>query len=260
MAPRGTSAWRAAEWGPGCDPSVIIAAYWIAGSGKIQCHRDAIGYFRALGRIMRKHRYVVRRDVTGGYNCRKITGGSATSAHSQGIALDVNWDTNPYRLDKLVTDMPRPMVEEIEALETIFGVRAGRWGGDWDGRPETKQGNYDAMHFELMATPAEVRRGIWSAFWAHGFDESDQWQWPLLAIGERGNAVKQLQGHLAAAMNTTVIVDGFFGPDTEKLVTDFQKSRGLEVDGIVSLGAWTALFTNQPELPAGAPRPGKVAA
>jgi hypothetical protein len=259
MAPRGTSAWRAESWGKGCDPSVIISAYWLAGSGKIQCHRDALGYFRAVGRIMRKHRYVVRRDVTGCYVCRPITGGTAPSAHAQGIALDVNWDTNPYRLDKLVTDMPRAMVEEIEALTTITGLKAGRWGGDWDGRPETAQGNYDAMHFELMITPAEARPGAWSNFWTHGFDEADQWAWPLVTIGERGNGVKQLQLHVNRSIGSSLKVDGFFGEKTDYAVKAYQKSRGLEADGIVSLGTWTAILTDQPALPPGAARPGKVA-
>lgn len=256
MAPRGSSAWRKEEWGPGCDTSVIVATYWIAGSGKIQCHRDAVGYFRALGRVLRKHRYVVRRDVTGCYVCRAITGGTAPSAHAQGIAIDINWDTNPYRTDRLVTDMPRAMVEEAEAITTRAGIIAGRWGGDWDGRPETRQSNYDAMHFEMMISPEEARAG----FWAHAFDESDNWTWPLLGIGERGNAVKQLQGHLASAMNATTTTDGIFGPATESLVKQFQTTRGLDVDGIVSLGTWTALFTNQPPLKPGDPRPTKVAA
>lgn len=255
MAPRGSSAWRAAEWGPGCDPEVIVAAYWIAGSGKIQCHKDAVGYFRAVGRIMRAHHYVIRRDVTGCYNCRLITGGKVPSAHAQGIALDTNWDTNPYRTDKLVTDMPRAMVDEIEALTTRAGVVAGRWGGDWDGRPETSQGNYDAMHWELLLTPAEARVG----FWVHEFDESDQWQWPLLAEGERGNGVKQLQRHLAVKLGVSLVTDGIFGPGTGAAVQQYQTSRGLPPDRLVSLGTWTALFTNQPALAAGAPRPGKAA-
>lgn len=254
-AARGSSAWRAAEWGPGCDESVIVAAYWYAGSGKIQCHRDAVGYFRALGRIMRKHRYVVRRDVTGGYVCRKITGGTAPSAHAQGIALDVNWDTNPYRKDKLVTDMPRPMIEEAEALTNRDGIKAGRWGGDWDGRPETPHSNYDGMHWELLLTRAEAQRG----FWVHEFDEEDQWQWPLLGQGERGNGVRQLQGHLAAALGSTVVTDGIFGPGTEALVKQYQSSRGLGADGLVSLATWTALFSSQPPLAPGAVPPGKAA-
>ena len=122
---RGTSAWRAEAWGPGCDPSVIQAHYWMIGASKIQCHKNVIRYFRAVGRVMYAFGYQVRGDVTGGYNCRKITGGTSTSAHSQGIALDVNWDTNPYRTDKLVTDMPVAMTEAIEALQTEIARRLG---------------------------------------------------------------------------------------------------------------------------------------
>lgn len=254
MAPRGSSAWRAENWGPGCDPTVIVSAYWIAGAPKIQCHRDAVSAFRALGRIFRRHHYVIRPEVTGCYNCRPITGGTAPSAHSQGIAIDANWDTNPYRTDRLVTDMPRPMIEAGEALVTLDGVKAFRWGGDWDGRPETPQSNYDGMHWEVMCTPSEAAAG----FDVPEFDEEDRWTWPLLALGERGNGVRQLQGHVATALGVTVSADGVFGQTTDDLVRRYQTSRGLNADGVVSLGTWTALFSGQPALRPGAARPGKL--
>jgi hypothetical protein len=253
MAPRGSSAWRREEWGPGCDPSVIVAAYWIPGAPRIQCHRDSVGAWRALGRVLRRHRYVVRPEVTGCYVCRKITGGTAPSSHAPGIGRDVNWDTNPYRTDRLVTDMPRPMIEEGEAIVTRAGVKVFRWGGDWDGRPETPHSNYDGMHWEIIATPEELQAG----FDVGEFDEEDRWTWPLLGRGERGNAVRQLQGHLATALSQTAVADGIFGQGTEDLVRRYQATRGLDVDGLVSLATWTALFSGQPPLPPGAPRPTK---
>lgn len=255
MATRGTSAWRAEVWGKGCDPSVIVAAYWQMGGPKIQCHRSVVGAFRALGRIMRAHHYLARPGVTGAYVCRPITGGSSLSAHAYGIALDVNWDTNPYRLDKLVTDMPRAMVEEIEALQTDKGVKALRWGGDWDGRPETPHSNYDAMHVEAMATPEELRWG----FSIPDFDPDDQWTWPMLAFNEKGAAVRRLQ---AAINNVNVtesplMIDGFFGTQTQLGVAAYQHSRGLPSDGVVGLGTWTALFSDQGPVAAGIPNPHK---
>ena len=42
------------------------------------------------------HGYRIREQDTGGYACRKITGGTQPSLHSYGIAADVNWQTNPY--------------------------------------------------------------------------------------------------------------------------------------------------------------------
>ena len=49
----------------------------------------------------------------------------------------------------------------------------------------------------------------------------------VLKLGSRGNDVKLLQEKL------NLKVDGIFGPLTEEAVKDFQRSNGLEVDGIV---------------------------
>lgn len=255
MATRGTSAWRADVWGAGCDKAAIVPSYWQMGGPRVQCHKSVVGAFRALGRIMRRHHYLARAGVTGAYNCRPITGGSSLSAHAYGIALDINWDTNPYRTDKLVTDMPRAMIEEIEAMVTDRGVKAMRWGGDWDGRPDTPHSNYDAMHFEAMATPEELRWG----FSIPEFDVDDRWAWPMLAYNEKGAAVRQLQAALnqAGGLDQPVEMDGFFGPKTQLAVSHYQSSRGLPADSVVGLGTWTALFTHQGPVAAGIPNPHK---
>lgn len=49
----------------------------------------------------------------------------------------------------------------------------------------------------------------------------------VLKLGNRGNEVKTLQEKL------NLKADGIFGPLTEEAVKDFQRSNGLEVDGIV---------------------------
>lgn len=237
MVSRGSSAWRAQHWGPGCDDKLIVTVPWIISAGKIQCHRDAVTAFRAVGRVMHRHGYVIRSHVTGSYNCRKITGGTSLSSHAQGIGLDTNWDTNPYRKDKLITDMPRPMIDEIEDLKTDKGVLVCRWGGDWDGRPETPHTNYDAMHWEIMATPAELKAG----FTIPDLNPFDNRTWPLLARGEKGPAVKRLQKVLK------IVDDGVFGGDTEIMLKKYQASHGLTVDGWCGLGTWTALLTAAPK-------------
>ena len=48
----------------------------------------------------------------------------------------------------------------------------------------------------------------------------------VLKLGSRGNEVKVLQEKL------NLKADGIFGPLTEEAVKDFQRSNGLEVDGI----------------------------
>jgi hypothetical protein len=91
---------------------------------------------------------------TGAYNCRQITGGTNYSLHAYGIAVDLNWSTNPYGRT-LVTDMPIGMIEAIEGIRTAGGVQVWRWGGRYSN-------NKDAMHFEVVASPAELARGIQS--------------------------------------------------------------------------------------------------
>ena len=57
----------------------------------------------------------------------------------------------------------------------------------------------------------------------------------VLKLGSRGNEVKVLQEKL------NLKADGIFGPLTEEAVKDFQRSNGLEVDGIVGDGTLSKL-------------------
>lgn len=83
-------------------------------------------------------------EGSGGYNLRPITGGTALSPHSWGIAIDINPQANPYSKDanggKLTTDLP-PNISEIAAKHGLV------WGGDWKSLK-------DPMHFELQ-TPGD---------------------------------------------------------------------------------------------------------
>ena len=57
----------------------------------------------------------------------------------------------------------------------------------------------------------------------------------VLKLGSKGNEVKVLQEKL------NLKVDGMFGPLTEEAVKDFQRSNGLEVDGIVGANTLSKL-------------------
>ena len=57
----------------------------------------------------------------------------------------------------------------------------------------------------------------------------------VLKLGSRGNEVKVLQEKL------NLKADGIFGPLTEEAVKDFQRSNGLEVDGIVGTNTLSKL-------------------
>lgn len=249
MVARGSSAWRVATWGAGCRPDLVVMAIY-AGGPRVQCDRRARDAFTRLGAVFVAHGYVVH--TAGCYNCRAITGGTSLSSHAWGTSLDVNEATNPYRRDRLVTDMDAAMIDDVEAIVTADGVQVFRWGGDWDGRPETPNSNYDAMHFEIVATPEELAVG----FSADAGERGDVATWPVIRRGATGPAVLELQQLLGMERTTGA---GTFGPRTEMAVLLFQRSRGLVADGIVGQGTWTALLTHQPALAAGAPSPRKVA-
>lgn len=136
----------------------------------------------ALAEWVRFYAYVLRAADTGSRNCRPITGGTDWSLHAYfiactillwnlnkriagGLAVDLNWQTNPYG-PRLVTDMPRPMVDSICAIRTNNGKQVFRWGGYYTG-------NKDAMHYELVCTRADLATGINPATLAPNSEELD---------------------------------------------------------------------------------------
>lgn len=124
--------------------------------------------YEALDHCLRQHDYAPRKIDTGAYNCRRITGGTGYSLHAYApgppftfwngtrvttaLAVDLNWQTNPYGRT-LITDMPRAMVADIKAIRTRNGRQVWRWGGDY-------RGNRDAMHYEVVCSPADLATGI----------------------------------------------------------------------------------------------------
>lgn len=117
---RGGNAWRIEQWGVPCQSQIATMAIY-AGGPKFQANILVRPAFTLLGGVFMKFGYIVRR--IGAYNCRKITGGTTHSSHSWGISVDVNDDTNPYRKDKLVTDMSDAMIQAIYNIKTFDGVQ-----------------------------------------------------------------------------------------------------------------------------------------
>lgn len=68
---------------------------------------------------------------------------------------------------------------------------------------------------------------------------------PLLAPGDQGADVRQLQLELATAGFYTATVDGLYGADTAEAVRSLQQRQGLEIDGIAGEQIWLALATLQ---------------
>lgn len=60
--------------------------------------------------------------------------------------------------------------------------------------------------------------------------------------GSRGEAVKGVQAQLKAR-GVPMVVDGAFGPATQRAVRDFQTAVGAEADGVVGAFSWQALVS-----------------
>ena len=154
------------------------------GPDRIRVSPPAAEAFTALAAVLTHHGYVIRPEDTDSYNCRQITGGTGKSLHAYGIAVDVNWKTNPFikhepgserpvrfsdkttqeeraldvRFGLADTDMTEAMIADVERIKTKSGLRVFEWGGRWRDRK-------DCMHFELDVSPDELASGLvdWSS-------------------------------------------------------------------------------------------------
>jgi len=149
-------------WAPSCQgPWATVALY---GKGKVSVRPTIVEAVKALDACLRTHNYRTRQADTGAYNCRVIASSGNKSLHSYGIALDINWQTNPF-LRRLTTDMPKAMRTAILAIRTNNGKQVWGWGGNY-------AGSKDAMHWEIVCRPSDL---------AHGIDRSTvpSWSTPM---------------------------------------------------------------------------------
>lgn len=147
------------------------------GPDRIRVAPPTVEAWNALAAVLATHGYSIRIADTDSYNCRAITGGPEKSLHAYGIALDINWKTNPYidhpaerdvrfsskptqdqraidvKQALADTDMTSAMIEDIRAIKTKAGVGIFEWGGDW----RTVK---DSMHFEMDLGPEDLTVGV----------------------------------------------------------------------------------------------------
>lgn len=211
-------------WAPPCTGP--FARVTLFGGGMVSVRPSIVEATKALDACFRAHNYPTHPAETGAYNCRHITGGTGYSLHAFGIAEDINWNENPYG-HTLKTDMPAAMIADIEAIRTKSGAQVWRWGGRYSG-------NKDAMHFEVVASPAEIASGIVGA----QTPSADPFKLAMLNI-VRAHAKLPL----ATAQNLTECVLRF-QQDYNKLA----KHKALTEDGIAgsatcaAIGDWVNLI------------------
>lgn len=226
-------------WAPACrGPWATVTLY---GGGKVSVRPPIVEAVKAMNKVFATYRYATRVADTGAYNCRRITGGTGYSLHAYGIACDVNWSTNPYGRT-LRTDMLRPgdhkMPYRIQNIRTNNGRQVWRWGG-------TYAGNKDAMHYEIVCAPADLRTGInWRTVYGYVPPASSTpppSARPVLKLGSTGTWVRFLQSRLNACAGARLTVDGDFGPSTRTAVINFQRFFKLTADGTVGTKTWGVL-------------------
>lgn len=64
---------------------------------------------------------------------------------------------------------------------------------------------------------------------------------PLLKRGSTGEMVKRVQQVLKSGGFYNGVLDGDFGPQTERAVTAFQQGQSLRADGVIGDQTWQAL-------------------
>ena len=158
-----------------CDENKMVIIPF--GPDRIRVAPPTASAWEALAAVLQHHNYQIRTADTDSYNCRNIKGSEEKSLHSYGIALDINWNTNPFkdhegersprfsdkdtqsgraddvRVGKADTDMTQEMINDVLAIQTTSGKRVFEWGGNW----KTVK---DTMHFEIDVAPNDLDGGI----------------------------------------------------------------------------------------------------
>ncbi len=158
-----------------CDEDQMVVIPF--GPDRIRVAPPTAPAWEALAAVLLHHGYEIRTVETDSYNCRNIKGTKEKSLHSYGIALDVNWHTNPWVdhagrrkvrfSDKLTqderaddvrsgdadTDFTKAIIDDALAIKTPSGNTVFEWGGHWT----TVK---DCMHFEIDLGPDDLSEGI----------------------------------------------------------------------------------------------------
>ena len=231
---------EARGWGAGwphCSTARVVTA--IAGKNglRLPVRQEIAPLVQWLVRDLEARRgSPFRSDWSWGFACREIKGTTTPSNHSWGLAIDLDAPENAQQPGATPPGR-NTMPPDASALAESYGFR---WGGTYSRSP-------DPMHFEYMETPEDARRRASGGAPGHddpqsGGGSEDRVPYPgppPLRRGSRGAAVLRVQQALDVDYSSG---PGVFGPRTEEAVKEFQRQKGLQVDGIVGTRTWGTLF------------------
>jgi peptidoglycan hydrolase-like protein with peptidoglycan-binding domain len=208
-------------WSPPCQGP--LARVTLHGGGVVAVRASVVEAAQALSATFKAHGYSATGPDCGAYNCRQITGGRGYSLHAYAIAVDVNWQRNPYG-SRLVTDMPIAMTNAVKSIRTRNGQQVWGWGGDY-------RRNKDAMHFEVVCSPRDLASGVdWRTVAGKGHAAVPVKR--VMEAGDTGPAVGFTQAMLNIITTTFPLGDrqplriaspAGFGPRTQARVMEFQR-------------------------------------
>ncbi len=221
---------RTKGWGsgwPNCQSSKMAKAS-APGPASAQVRKEIVPLVETLFAITELEGYKLKAASTGGYNCRPIAGTRIASNHSWGLAVDMNWNDNPYSLI-FKSDIPPAVVHAWE--------QAGFY---WGGRYRVRK---DAMHFEYLGAPSDVARDLKIARARLASLKAPVPPTPVKPAPPKLAAGRKLGSRTLKRGNTGADVavlqrfldlkdDGIFGAKTEAAVKAYQRMRHLKVTGI----------------------------
>lgn len=224
---------KAKGWGdgwPSCSGAQgnLVTVTTNRSGSRFNVHRKIAVLVDLLADETERRGYLGKPPQCGAYNCRPIGGTKIASNHSFALALDWNWQENPFSTTALqVMTMPLWMPE----LWNKFGFA---WGGDYTGPKK------DCMHLEFMGTPAQADlltdRAVKEFKLGSPLPVGSL---PVLKLSEprmTGSAVEKVQKVIKAWYRLPDgFVDGVYGPATVEQVKRVQVNGTpkLTADGVV---------------------------
>ena len=235
---------------PRCDfahavpvPFLAEGKPWPKGAVQLRVHPKTRQIWRAVAATMHYFGYPFREQAGGSVVCRRITGGTGTTLHAHGIAVDWNPSKNAYRKSWGViqwgrqTDMPAAMVRAIEAITLTNGRHPVQWGGRWT---NTK----DPMHYQVAVLAdqlapvnlASLPRGAWAGYLAWTGEAPTRKGDPMLGhsigrttdpVGPSTPETATLQVMLTDRGFYGGAIDGIGGPITRQALLDWKKAVGI---------------------------------
>ncbi|AJD91925.1 hypothetical protein JMA_26080 [Jeotgalibacillus malaysiensis] len=146
------------------------------------------------------------------------------SVHNYGLAVD-------YFLTNRTGDTAVWTVnDQWKRVAAIAKSMGFTWGGDWTSFP-------DASHLEYTKglTWKDLQAGRRPAF-----DQVSEVKKTWLEFGDEGAGVEAMQ-ELLNRHGYDLVIDGIFGPKTERALRSFQYQNGLVVDGVYGVNSKAAL-------------------